>query len=101
MRVTVALAEEMEVKVPSEDATAVVHLGMQCLDVVGEIEATITLKPHLEHEVDAEQISLPDSVIRTCTDLELGHISTLQELFDVLEEMEKDMHFQEGTQCKK
>ena len=53
------------------------------------------------NEVDAEEVELPPSIIRTCADVGLGRILTLQGLFDALEEMEKDIKFSEGTLCKK
>lgn len=102
MRVTVSLADSIELKAPSrEDETiVVVHFGDQDLEVRNEVEATVTINS-LEHEVDAAEVSLPDSIIRTCRELQLGHITTLQELFDTLEEMEIDINYEEGTRWKK
>lgn len=102
MRVTVRVDDSIELKAPSnEDETiVVVHFGDQDLEVRNGVEATVTINS-LEHEVDAEEVYLPDSVTRTCRELKLGHICTLQELFDTLEEMEIDINYEEGTRWKK
>lgn len=98
MVIEVSVDGETEIEVDGKDgdATVVVHFGDQDLRVEGEITATVTLNRHFTHEVDPADVQLPESVIQTCQALELDSVHTLQSLFDALEEMEKDMHYEEG-----
>lgn len=103
MIIEVSVVGRTEILIDGKDSdeSVVVHFGDQDLKVEGGVEATVSLLHSFEYEADTSEINLPESVIQTCQALELDSVHTLQSLFDALEEMEKDMNFQEGTQCKK